>query len=158
MFKVGDKVAYPMHGAAIIKGVEKETEQGEEQQYFVLEPCLGHLKIKVPVSMIEKLGIRPIISENEADKVINDFISCEYAEESNWNKRYRDNLETLKSGNLAEIAKITKTLMLRDKKKSLSNAERKMLNNAKSILISELIMSKNLTYDDIETMLISKIS
>ncbi len=158
MFKVGDKVAYPMHGAAIIKDVEKETEHGEENQYFVLEPCLGHLKIKVPVAMIEKLGIRYIVSENEANSVINDFISCDCVEEANWNKRYRDNLEALKGGNLSEIAKITKSLMLRDRKKSLSNAERKMLTNAKTVLISELIMSKNSTYDDIETILTDKIS
>ncbi len=158
MFKVGDKVAYPMHGAAIIKGVESETDHGEELSYFVLEPCLGHLKIKVPVAKIENLGIRYIVSENEADAVINNFISCDCTEEENWNKRYRDNLEALNSGNLYEIAKITKTLLLRDRKKSLSNAERKMLTNAKTVLISELIMSKNSTYDAIENMLISKIS
>jgi len=158
MFKVGDKVAYPMHGAAVIKGVEEETEHGEEHRYFVLEPCVGHIKIKVPVSRMDKLGVRYIVSEDEADEVINGFVSCDLSEEENWNKRYRDNLETLKSGNLYEIAKITKSLILRDRKKSLSNAERKMLTNAKIVLISELVMSKHSTYDAIETMLMDKIS
>lgn len=158
MFKVGDKVAYPMHGAAIIKGVEEEIEHGEEHKYYVLEPCIGRIMIKVPISNIDKLGVRYIVSENEADEVIKDFISCDSLEEENWNKRYRENLATLKKGNLYEIAKITKSLILRDRKKSLSNAERKMLSNAKTVLISELVMSKNSTYDDIENMLMSKIS
>lgn len=158
MFKVGDKVAYPMHGAAIIKGVEEETEHGKENKYFVLEPCMGRLKIKVPVSNINKLGVRYIVSEHEADEVIDEFIACDSIEEENWNKRYRENLEILKKGNLSEIAKVTKALILRDRKRSLSNAERKMLSSAKAVLISELVMSKNSTYDIIENLLMSKIS
>ena len=73
MFQIGDKVSYPMHGAGIIKCVEEEKILGEEHQYFVLEPCVGELEIKIPVARIEKVGIRYIVSENEADAVINDF-------------------------------------------------------------------------------------
>lgn len=158
MFKIGDKVAYPMHGAAVIKNIEKVSDGGETQNYYELEPCLGKITIKVPVSTAEKLGIRPIIKESDADELIKSFASLSCIEESNWNIRYRNNLSILKSGNLTEIAVICKTLILRDKKKSLSNAERKMLSQAKAILISELLMSKNKTYDDIETMLADKIS
>lgn len=93
-----------------------------------------------------------------ADAVINDFEKCSCDEDDNWNKRYRDNLEKLKDGDLFEIARVTKTLIMRDRKKSLSNAERKMLSNAKTILISELVLSKNSSYSDIEDMLMSKIS
>lgn len=158
MFNVGDKVAYPMHGAAVIQCIEEENDHGEENTYFVLEPCVGELKIKVPVARINDLGIRFIVTENEADTIINDFHNCNCDEDDNWNKRYRENLEKLKNGNLLEIAMVTKSLILRDRKKSLSNAERKMLTNAKSILISELVLSKNSSYSDIEDMLMSKIS
>ena len=158
MFQIGDKVSYPMHGAGIIKCVEEEKILGEEHQYFVLEPCVGELEIKIPVARIEKVGIRYIVSENEADAVINDFEKYSCDEDDNWNKRYRDNLEKLKDGDLFEIARVTKTLIMRDRKKSLSNAERKMLSNAKTILISELVLSKNSSYSDIEDMLMSKIS
>ena len=153
MFHIGDKVVYPMHGAGIIKCVEQEKILGEEHSYYVLKPCVGELEIKIPVSNIDKMGIRYIVSEKEANEVIEDFESCTCVEDENWSKRYHDNLEKLKDGNLFEVAKITKTLILRDRKKSLSNAERKMLNNAKNILISELIMSKNSSYSDIEKIL-----
>ena len=160
MFQIGDKVSYPMHGAGIIKCVEEEKILGEEHQYFVLEPCVGELEIKIPVARIEKVGIRYIVSENEADAVItNEFLADdESVGHDNWNKRYRNNLEKLKYGDLFEIARVTKTLIMRDRKKSLSNAERKMLSNAKTILISELVLSKNSSYSDIEDMLMSKIS
>lgn len=159
MFNVGDKVAYPMHGAAVILCIEEVRNHGEDNDsYYVLEPCVGELKIKVPVARINNLGIRYIVSENEADAIIDNFEKCNCDEDDNWNKRYRENLEKLKEGNLLEIAKVTKSLILRDRKKSLSNAERKMLTNAKSILISELVMSKNSSYSDIEDMLMSKIS
>ena len=158
MFKIGDKVAYPMHGAGIIKCIEQVKILGEDTQYFILEPCVGELEIKIPVARIESIGLRYIVSESEADAVIAEFGDCECAETSNWNKRYRENLEKLKAGDIFEVARITKTLIIRDRKKSLSNFERKMLSNAKNILISELVMSKNSTYADIEELLMSKIS
>ncbi len=158
MFQIGDKVAYPMHGAGVIKCVTSEKILGEELKYYILEPCIGELEIKIPVAKIDNVGIRYIISENEADKVIEEFGSCKCIEMSNWNKRYRENLDKLKNGDIFEIAQITKTLIERDRKKSLSNYERKMLSNAKNILISELVMSKNSTYSDIERLLMSKIS
>lgn len=147
-----------MHGAGIIKCVEQEKILGEEHQYYVLEPCVGELEIKIPVTHIDKIGLRYIVSENEADKVIADFETCECCENDNWNKRYQENLEKLKKGNLFEVARVAKTLILRDRKKSLSNFERKMLSSAKTILISELVLSKNSSYPDIEKLLMSKIS
>ncbi len=158
MFQIGDKVAYPMHGAGVIKCIEQQKILGEETQYFILKPCVGELEIKIPVARIDKIGLRYIVSENEADEVINEFGTCECAETGNWNKRYRDNLEKLKAGDIFDVARITKSLIVRDRKKSLSNFERKMLSNAKNILISELVMSKNSTYPDIEKLLMSKIS
>ena len=158
MFQIGDKVAYPMHGAGVIKCIEQEKILGEETQYFILEPCVGELEIKIPVAKIENIGLRYIVSENEADEVIDSFGTFECDEAGNWNKRYRDNLDKLKKGDIFDVAKITKALILRDRRKSLSNFERKMLSNAKNILISELVMSKNSTYPDIERLLMSKIS
>ncbi len=158
MFEIGDKVSYPMHGAGVIMCVEEERILGEDHKYYVLKPCVGDLEIKIPVSNIDKMGIRYIVSENTAREVIDGFDKCACDEDENWNKRYRDNLEKLKSGDLFEVARVTKTLILRDRIKSLSNAERKMLSNAKTILISELVLSTNLSYQKVEELLMSKIS
>lgn len=159
MFKIGDKIAYPMHGAGVIEGVETKRILGEEHKYYVLKLSMGNVQVMVPTANIEEIGVRAIVSSEEADAVIRSFIACADEEDDmNWNKRYRENIERLKEGKLSEVAHVTKSLILRDRKKSLSNAERKMLNNAKAVLISELVLSKGMSYAEIEDMLMEAIS
>lgn len=159
MFKIGDKIAYPMHGAGVIEGVENRRILGEEHKYYILKLSMGNVQIMIPTANMEEIGVRYIVSADEADAVIRSFIECaEEEEDMNWNKRYRENIEKLKDGSLAEVAHVTKSLILRDRKKSLSNAERKMLNNAKSVLISELVLSKGMSYTEVEHLLMEAIS
>lgn len=159
MFKIGDKIAYPMHGAGVIEGVENKRILGEEHQYYILKLSMGEIKVMVPIAKIEEIGIRYVVSEEQADVVIQEFRADDNDDsEQNWNKRYRENIEKLKIGKLHDVAHVTKTLLLRDKRKSLSNAERKMLNNAKNVLISELVLSKNTDYQTIENLLMNQIS
>lgn len=159
MFKIGDKIAYPMHGAGVIEGVENRRILGEEHKYYILKLSMGNVQIMIPTANMEEIGVLYIVSADEADAVIRSFIDCADEEEDmNWNKRYRENIEKLKDGRLAEVAHVTKSLILRDRKKSLSNAERKMLNNAKSVLISELVLSKGMSYTEVEHLLMEAIS
>lgn len=154
MFKIGDKIVYPMHGAGIIEGMEEKCILGEEHKYYVLKMPVGDMKVMIPINNIEGIGVRDIVSAQEADRVLEVFEACGEDDNSNWNKRYRENMEKMKIGNLSEIACVTKTLMLRDQRKSLSNAERKMLTNAKNILLSELVLSKGISYDEAESLLL----
>lgn len=153
MFEIGDKVMYPMHGAGIIVGVEEKEILGELRKYFVLQVSKKNIKVLLPIDNLESTGIRNIVSEKEADEAIKYFAQVEDEDSSNWNKRYRDNVDKLKSGKIEEVAYVAKTLLLRDKKKSLSNAERKILSNAKSVLISELETAKNMSGEEIEALL-----
>ncbi len=153
MFKVGDKVMYPMHGAGIIVGMEEKEILGEMRKYFVLQVSKKNIKVLLPVDNLESTGIRSIVSEAEADEAIKYFAQVSDEDSSNWNKRYRDNVDKLKSGKIEEVAYVAKTLLLRDKRKSLSNAERKILSNAKSVLISELETAKNMSGEEIEALL-----
>lgn len=159
MFQIGDKIAYPMHGAGTIQGVENRCILGEEHKYYVLNLSIGNVEVLVPTENTDNIGIRPVVSAKEADDVICHFGDTEEnQEDSNWNKRYRDNIALLKAGKLPDVAKIVKLLLLKDRKKSLSNAERKMLNHAKSALISEIGLSKNMDYHQVEELLMEKIS
>lgn len=154
VFKIGDKIVYPMHGAGTIVGIETKKILGEIHEYYILSIPVGDMKVMIPTDNLDEIGIRDISTESEADEVIDVFKTYEEEEtESNWNKRYRDNMERMKTGNLADIARITKTLILRDRRKSLSNAERKMLSNAKHILISELVLAKKMNHEDLESLL-----
>ena len=153
MYNVGDKVVYPMHGAGVIEAIEEKRILGENHKYYILKMPIKDMKVMIPVDNIVGIGIRPVVSKDEADLVIGMFQSCDEDDNGNWNKRYRENIFRLKTGSLEDVAYVTKTLIMRNEKKNLSNAERKMLNNSKNILISELILSKNMTYDEVETLL-----
>lgn len=153
MYKIGDKIVYPMHGAGTIEAIEEKTVLGEVNNYYILRMSYDDLKVMFPISGVAADSIRDVIVPEEADKVIEYFRG--YTEETvgNWNKRYRENIVRIKSGNIYEVAQVAKNLMLRDKKKGLSSGERKMLINAKQILISELVLSKGKTQYEIESEL-----
>ncbi|MBQ7097902.1 MAG: CarD family transcriptional regulator [Clostridia bacterium] len=153
MFNIGDEIVYPMHGAGIIVDIEEKKILGELHKYYILQISISDMKVMLPVNNTETIGIRRIVSENAANDAIDHFLNCEEDENNNWNQRYRENIEKMKSGNLIDVATVAKTLLLRDSKKSLSNAERKMLSNAKNILISELVLAKGMTADEIKEIL-----
>lgn len=141
MFEVGDKVVYPMHGAGIIEGIEVHEILGEKQLYYILSFPIGGMKVMVPTKNVENIGMRQVIAQSEVDKVVQVLSRKEDAVLDNWNKRYRLNLDKIKSGDIYEVADVVRDLTLRERNKGLSTAERKMLNNARQILISELVLS-----------------
>lgn len=149
MFKIGDKIVYPMHGAGVIESIEEKEILGEMQKYYVLKMPIGDMKVMIPTRNVGDIGIREVIGGEEVDKVF-DILKDENVNlNSNWNKRYRENMVKIKSGNIYEVADVVKSLVLRERDKGLSTGERKMLNNAKRILISELILAKNINENDI---------
>ncbi len=141
MFEVGDKVVYPMHGAGIIEGIEVQEILGEKQLYYILSFPLGGMKVMVPTKSVASIGMREVISGSEFNKVVQVLSHHNEATLDNWNKRYRVNLDKIKSGDIYEVADVVRDLIVRERDKGLSTAERKMLNNAKQILISELVLS-----------------
>ena len=152
MYSIGDKVVYPMYGAGIIESIEEQEFQGEVSKYYVMKMPMGDLKVMIPMISAEKIGIRDVIDDKEADKVMQKFSSLETECSLSWNKRYRENMLKIKSGDIYEVAGVVKMLMCRDREKGLSTGEKKMLTNAKQILVSELVLAKNITQEEIETL------
>ena len=107
---------------------------------------------------IPYLGIRNIIDKAEAEKVINILEQDETEMEKNWNKRYRDNMDKMKSGNIYEIADVVRNLSFKQKEKGLSTGEKKMLHNAKQILVSELVLAEHATQEEVEQLVENKIN
>ena len=141
MFQIGDKVVHPMHGAGVIDGMVTEKTAGTVADYYVFKMPVGGLVLKIPVTSSGVIGLRSIISREEAQELMKKIADMDVDMTSNWNHRYRENMERLKSGNLYEVARVIKGLTYRDSEKTLSNGERKMLHTAKQILISELVLS-----------------
>ena len=157
MYNVGDKVVYPMHGAGIVDSIEEKEVLGEKQSYYILK-MPGEVKVMVPTQTAEQHGIRNIIDKTEAEKVFNILEQDETEMEKNWNKRYRENMDKMKSGNIYEIADVVRNLSFKQKEKGLSTGEKKMLHNAKQILVSELVLAEHATQDEVEELVENKIN
>ncbi len=156
MFNVGDKVVYPMHGAGTIDSIDKKNILDEEVEYINIS-MPGGVKVMVPSNQASKQGLRNIISQDEVEKVFCILETDETAMSDNWNKRYRDNMDKMKSGSIYEVADVVRNLSFKQKEKGLSTGEKKMLNNAKQILVSELVLVENTTNNEMEQLVDNKI-
>lgn len=153
MYNIGDKVVHPMHGAGIIKGIRTIEVLGKKQDYYTIEMAVGGMTTSVPVNNADKVGIRDVIDKVEAKRVVEKFRALEISEDSNWNKRQRENIDKLKSGDIYRVLEVLKDLMYRDRKKGLSTNERKTLNSARQIVMSELVLSSFASESDVESIL-----
>jgi len=150
MFQVGDKIVHPMHGAGVVDSIVQKKVNGVVREYYILKLPVGGMLVMVPIASSEEIGVRPVCHRSEADRVLEAIPDIEVDMEQNWNRRYRENMLRLKSGDLLEVARVVKGLMLRDTDRGLSTGERKMLHSAKQILISEIVLSQNSSYEDVE--------
>ena len=153
MFQVGDKVVHPMHGAGVIDSIVEEKIGGTTQAYYVFRMSVGGLVLKIPVANSQVIGLRAVVDAAAADEVIAALGSLEIEVTSNWNKRYRENLLRIKSGDLYQVAGVIKALMRRDRRRGLSTGERKMLHSARQILLSELVLAEDASPADMESRL-----
>ena len=157
MFNVGDKIVYPMHGAGTIDSIEEKDILGEKQSYYILK-MPGDVKVMIPTAKAEEVGVRNVIDKNSAEKVFGILGQDETVMDKNWNKRYRDNMEKMKSGDIYEVADVVRNLAFKQKEKGLSTGEKKMLNNAKQILVSELVLAEHANQDEVESQIESRIN
>ncbi|MFA5880947.1 MAG: CarD family transcriptional regulator [Eubacteriales bacterium] len=153
MFNIGDKVVYPMHGAGVIEAIEEQEVLGETRKYYIMRIPIGDMKVMIPTNNVKEIGLRQVIDEDGVQKVLTILHDRNSTMSQNWNHRYRNNLEKIKSGNVYEVAEVVKNLILREQEKGLSTGERKMLENARQILISELVLARGTEEAKIELML-----
>lgn len=153
MYDVGDKVVHPMHGAGIIEEIKEIEVVGTKRKYYTVRFAMGNMLTNIPVENSENIGIRAVIDISEAKKVLEAFAKLVITDDSNWNKRQRENLVKIKSGDIYQVLGVLKDLMFREKTKGLSTSERKMLGSARQIVVSELVLSKVAELGDIESIM-----
>lgn len=158
MFQIGDMIAHPMHGAGVIDNIEERKMNGCTRQYYILKMPTGGMVVMIPTENSEQIGVRPIVDSTEADALMDSISEIDVEMTSNWNRRYRENMQKIKSGDLQEVARVVKGLMTRDVEKGLSTGERKMLHSAKQIFISEIVLSKKISYEEVESRLTASLA
>lgn len=142
-----------MHGAGVIEGIEEQTILGTPRRYYVLRLSHSDMKVMVPVENSSQVGVRYIVGASDIDDVVSVLHSDSTPMSDNWNKRNRENMEKLKTGDLKEIAEVVRNLLRADHRKKLSTGEKKMLNNAKQLLLSEFVLVKNISVDNADRMI-----
>ena len=150
MYQIGDKVVHPMHGAGVIDSIVRKKVAGKVQDYYLLKLSTGSMMVMIPTEHSDEIGVRPVVSGQEATHILSEMEDIQVDMTSNWNQRFRENMLRIKSGNLLEVAKVVKGLMYRETQKGLSTGERKMLHSAKQILISELVLAQSMPYEAVE--------
>ena len=125
MYQIGDKVVHPMHGAGVIDSIVQRKVAGKLEDYYLLKLSVGSMTVMIPTGNTQEIGVRPIVSSEEAKNLIRALENIEVDMTQNWNRRYRENMVRLKSGDLLEVARVVKGLLLREGQRGLSNGERK---------------------------------
>ncbi len=146
MYAVGDKILHPKHGAGEIREI-LETEQGT---YYLFQMPMGTMTVNIPAESAEKIGVRDIVDSVTADRLLALLQETVEDPESNWNKRFRDNADKVKSGNPEDVIFVLKSLAHREQTKGLSTGERKLMHAAMQIFSSEYALAKSISYREAE--------
>ena len=152
-FKVGDRVVYPHHGAAIIEKKEMREVFGEKKEYLVLKVANGDLTLAVPSDKAEDVGMRPPISVEDIDDLFQLLGKKDVREPTNWSRRFKNHVEKLKSGDIYQVAEVVRNLAARNRDAALSAAERTMYERARINLVSEIAPALKVSAEDAEAFL-----
>jgi CarD family transcriptional regulator len=148
LYKVGDKVVYPHHGAGTVVKREKREVLGEKREYLTIKILHNDMTVNVPADNAERVGLRKVIDEEAVKKVVKYLTSGGTEMPKNWNRRFKHNRDKMKTGDIYELAEVVRNLALRDGEKGLSTGEKQMYVKAKKILASELMYAKTMSEDE----------
>src|SRR5579862_9552725 len=152
-FKIGDKVVYPNHGVGVIEQINYGMVNGRTETYYLLRITSSALKVMVPRSNADAVGLRPVIRNGETEKVLGYIEKGKFNSHHDWKHRFKENSERMRTGSLIEVAAVLKSLVALSRTKPLSFREKKMLERAKYLLITELATARNASAECIEGML-----
>jgi CarD family transcriptional regulator len=144
LYKVGDKVVYPHHGAGTVVKKERRDVLGEKREYLTIKILHNDMTVNVPSENAEKVGLRKVIGEDMVKVVVKALTGGGTQMPKNWNRRFKHNRDKMKTGDILELAEVVRNLSLRDREKGLSTGEKQMFVKAKKILASELMYAKDM--------------
>ncbi len=151
MFKEGDLAVYPAHGVGIIETIETKEISGCKQDFYTIRILDNNMKIMVPTQNVDNVGLREIIGQKEIPKLYSILKKRDVViDNQTWNRRYREYMDKIKTGSVFEVAEVYRDLLMLKEEKDLSFGERKMLDTARSLLVKEISLAKNVAEKQIE--------
>ena len=153
MYAKGDRIVHPMHGAGVVEDIISQRREGAVHEYYVFRAPSEDVVVLIPVLSCDAIGVRPVVSREAALEALDAFAAYVPDTGGSWNRRYRENMQRLRSGRLIDTVAVVKSLMLRDQERVLSTGERKMLVVARNILLSELTAATGCPAGELEQAL-----
>ena len=153
MFRKGDTVVHPEHGAAVIEDLCVREFLGEKRKYLKLRVSYGDLTLMIPVESTEEVGLRQVVSKSKVKDVLAVLREDESKMAANWSRRFKNNIEKLRSGDIFQVVEVVRNLSIRERERGLSAGEKRMIQKARQILISELAYATGGTEEKAEAMI-----
>ncbi|MBW1779782.1 MAG: CarD family transcriptional regulator [Deltaproteobacteria bacterium] len=151
MFSVGDLAVYPAHGVGIIEKIENQEISGCEQDFYVMRILDNNMIIMIPTNNVNNVGLREIINKRELPKLFSILKKRDVTlDNQTWNRRYREYMDKIKTGSVFEVAEVYRDLLILRVEKELSFGERKMLETARTLLIKEISLAKDIGESQVE--------
>lgn len=151
MFKIGDLAVYPAHGVGVIEKIETREISGLSQDFYVMRILENDMIIMIPTENVDNVGLREIIGQNEVPKLYSILEKRDVVvDNQTWNRRYREYMEKIKTGSVFEVAEVYRDLLMLKVEKDLSFGERKMLDTARTLLVKEISLARNVEEEQIE--------
>ena len=158
VFHIGDKVVYPNHGVGIVEQISSRTFGTTVEKFYLLKIKSSSLKVMVPFHNVGSVGLRRVVKNGEVQRILDYLTDGDCANSADWKDRFKENSEKMRTGSLLEVAAVLKSLLMLNQSKPLSFREKKMLERARYLLVSELAMAKNLEEPAVEDMLTRALS
>jgi len=153
VFHIGDKVVYPNHGVGIIEQISSRTIGATVERFYLLKIHASSLKVMVPFHNVNSVGLRRVVRNGEVQKIVDYLSSGECSNAIDWKDRFKENSDRMRTGSLLDVAAVLKSLLILNQSKSLSFREKKMLERARYLLVSEIAISRNCQEPEIEQVL-----
>ena len=153
IFRIGDKVVYPNHGVGVIEQISSRTNGNSIEKFYLLKIKASSLKVMVPFHNVGCVGLRRVIRNGEVQKIVDFLTDGKCQNHSDWKYRFKENSEKMRTGSLIDVAEVLKSLLILNQSKPLSFREKKMLERARYLLVSEMALAKNIEEPEIEHLL-----
>ena len=157
-FEIGDKVVYPNHGVGIIEKISNRLVAGKFERFYLLRICSNDILVMVPTANAGDVGLRKIIERREVEQLVSFLGSNQFFTQKDWKDRFKENSERMRTGSLIEVAAVLKSLVSLSRSKPLSFREKKMLERAKYLLVSEMATARNTSAESAEGLVVKSLA